>query len=317
MSKRAQILLILACSFIIGLPSFANEPNKVKLLVLGIAQDAGYPQLNCYLEHCLPGWKDASKKRLATSLAVIDESSKKIFVLEATPDIKEQFYRLNLVAPNDSYQLGGILLTHAHIGHYTGLMHFGREAAGTKNIPVFAMPRMARFLKTNGPWSQLVKLKNIIIRPITANNTVKLTENIKVTAFKVPHRDEYSETVGYQIEGPHKKLLFIPDIDKWQKWDRDVGKLFHQVDYAFIDGTFFSGSELPGRNMAEIPHPFVIESMKRFQSLPQSDKNKVYFIHFNHSNPLLWQWDKAGVNAKEVVEKAGFHIAQEGLILDL
>jgi len=28
------------------------------------------------------------------------------------------------------------------MGHYTGLMHFGREVMGTNNLPVYAMPKM-------------------------------------------------------------------------------------------------------------------------------------------------------------------------------
>eukprot|EP00957_Ditylum_brightwellii_P156501 11911053-Ditylum_brightwellii.AAC.1 len=58
----------------------------------------------------------------------------------------------------------GIFLTHAHIGHYTGLMYLGREALGAVDVPVYAMPRMRSFLKNNGPWSQLVSLGNINIQ---------------------------------------------------------------------------------------------------------------------------------------------------------
>ena len=43
--------------------------------------------------------------------------------------------------------LSGVFLTHAHIGHYTGLMNFGNEAMGTKELPVFCMPKMKSFFK--------------------------------------------------------------------------------------------------------------------------------------------------------------------------
>lgn len=311
------IIPFLALSLQVSRSESQPESGEVKLVVLGIAQDAGYPQINCYKEHCLPGWKQVEKRKLATSLAVIDESNQQKFVFEATPDIREQFYRLNVLAPDKDYPLAGILLTHAHIGHYTGLMHLGKEAANTANIPVYAMPRMRCFLENNGPWSQLVSRHNILLKPLQNNKVTALNNRLSVKPLLVPHRDEYSETVGYIIYGPHKKVLFIPDIDKWKKWKTDINAVIKEVDYAFLDGTFFSGDELPGRDMSKIPHPFVIESMMRFSALSKKDRNKIYFIHFNHSNPLIWSWHKKGIAAKKFVNEKGFHIAKEGWILSL
>ncbi|NQZ10501.1 MAG: pyrroloquinoline quinone biosynthesis protein PqqB [Algicola sp.] len=295
-------------------PSSASAAqNNVELVVLGNAQDAGYPQLNCYKPHCMPGWQDVTKRRLATALGLIDHQAKQKFLFEATPDIKEQFYRLHLLAPDTDYKLSGIMLTHGHMGHYTGLMHLGREAAGGKGIPVYAMPRMEKYLSTNGPWSQLVKLNNIAIKGLTDKKPVALNKNITITPLQVPHRDEYTETVGYHIAGPNKSALFIPDIDKWQKWSTNIKDLIKQVDYALLDATFFSNGELPNRDMSEVPHPFVEESMKLFAGLSAKDKQKVIFIHFNHTNPLL----QKGSAAQQQVTAAGFRYAEEGLRLGL
>ncbi len=292
---------------------YSVAQDKVSLVVLGVAQDAGYPQINCYKPHCMPAWQNPSKRRLATSIAVIDHSSKQKFLFEATPDIKEQVYRLHTIAPDESYALSGILLTHGHMGHYTGLMHFGREAAGTSNLAVYAMPRMRQFLSTNGPWSQLVKLNNIVLKPIKDNQMTKLTPVITILPMQVPHRDEFTETVGYKIIGPNKTALFIPDIDKWQKWSTDIVELIKQVDYALLDATFFANGELPNRDMSEVPHPFVQESMSLFANLDKETKKKIIFIHFNHSNPLLLEGSEA---QKEVLEK-GFGFAWEGMELVL
>lgn len=124
----------------------------------------------------------------------------------------------------------------------------------------------------------------------------------------MPHRDEYLETVGYIISGPSKKLLFIPDIDKWGKWNLDINALISKVDYALIDATFFDAAEINNRAISEIPHPFVIESMKRFKSMNMRDKKKIYFIHFNHTNPLM---NINSVHYKKII-KAGFNIATKG-----
>ena len=181
----------------------------------------------------------------------------------------------------------GIFLTHAHIGHYTGLMYLGKEATDAQNIPVYVMPRMEDFLKSNGPWDQLVKRKNITLQKMSPNKSVPISDSISVTPILVPHRDEYTETVGYRIKGPKKSALFIPDIDKWERWDQDIINEIKQVDYAFLDATFFSGKEINNRDISHIPHPFVIESLEKFKKLSLSEKNKIVFIHFNHTNPLL------------------------------
>lgn len=285
------------------------KSKALELVVLGVAQDAGYPQINCYAEHCLPAWKKTELRRLATSLAVIDRQNNTKYLFEATPDIKEQLYQLHKLAPDTEYPMAGIFLTHAHMGHYTGLIHLGREAASTKSVPVYAMPRMKQFLETNGPWSQLVKLKNIELVELESERKVELSPKLNVIPLLVPHRDEFSETVGYKIIGAKKTALFIPDIDKWQKWSVDIRELIKQVDYAFVDATFFAAAELPNRDMNEVPHPFVSESIQFFANLSKEDKAKVHFIHFNHSNPLLID----GSKAQREVRKQGFKFAKEGM----
>ena len=69
--------------------------------------------------------------------------------------------------------------------------------------------------------------------------------------FLVPHRDEFSETVGFEIKGENKTAVFIPDIDKWSKWNSDLKELIKRVDYAFLDATFYKNGEIPSRDMSE------------------------------------------------------------------
>jgi len=208
------------------------------LYILGVMQDAGFPQAGCLAPHCIPGWQNPLLRRGATSLALIDPIAQKKYLFEATPDFPAQYYDLEIEAPDNQYELSGIFLTHAHIGHYTGLMFLGHEAMGASNIPVYAMPRMSNFLRDNGPWSQLVNYKNILLKPLVDAKTQRIG-TIQVTPFLVPHRDEYSETVGYRIDGPNKSALFIPDINKWAAWETDLAKLIATADFALLDATFF------------------------------------------------------------------------------
>lgn len=283
-------------------------PKNAYVMVLGIAQDAGYPQINCKKDCCKEAWKNPSLKKSTSCLAIIDPTTNEQWIIDATPNIKEQLQLLK--SKTASEKVNGVLLTHAHMGHYTGLMHFGREVLGTNKLPVFAMPRMKSFLERNGPWSQLVELENIDLKKLKSDSTINLNENIKIKPFLVPHRDEFSETVGYEILINGKTLLFIPDIDKWEKWETNITELIKKIDYAFLDATFYKNGELK-RDMSAIPHPFVEESMNLFSTLSLADKEKVHFIHMNHTNPLLIKHSTA---QKEVKEK-GFNVAKEGQII--
>lgn len=295
------------------LASCAAAPSETYLQVLGVAQDAGYPQSGCYKEHCQRAWQDQGLRRFVASLAYVDGVANKKYLFDATPDMPEQLQMLEANAADHQVQLGGVFLTHGHMGHYTGLMHFGREAQGSEAVAVFALPRMREYLAQNGPWSQLVALGNIQLHALLPSKPLQVNANLAVTAMLVPHRDEFTETAGFLIQGPNKSALFIPDIDKWGQWETDIRVLLQQVDYAFLDATFFAADELPGRNMSEIPHPYVEESFELFADLPAEDKAKIYFIHFNHTNPLLID----GSKAQQEVKDRGFHIAVQGMMLPM
>ena len=295
---------------VIALPAKAND--EPYLYVLGVAQDAGYPQAGCYQAHCMPGWEDPSLRRGATSIALIDPAAKTKYLFEATPNLPAQLYALEKEAPSEDYTFDGVFLTHAHMGHYAGLMFLGHEAMGGKDIPVYAMPRMHSYLRSNGPWSQLVEFNNIVLQPLADNKAVTLA-SVSVTPLLVPHRDEFSETVGYLIKGANKSALFIPDINKWSVWETEIAQIIQTVDYALLDATFYGDGELPGRDMSKVPHPLVTETMQALSGLSVEDRNKVWFIHMNHTNPLL-NPDSEEANT---VRANGFNIAVEGIRLPL
>jgi len=288
--------------------------NNTSLVLLGTIQDAGYPQIGCKKECCVDVFNNPEIVREVIALGLIDVPNNNTYLFEATPSMVKQMKRLTQYEKNSDKELAdGIFLTHAHIGHYTGLMYLGKEAMNADSTPVYAMPRMKEYLTNNGPWSQLVKRKNIVLNEMENETDIQLSEQIEVTPFLVPHRDEYSETVGYKIKGPNKIALFIPDIDKWDKWDKNILDEIKIVDYAFLDATFYSGKEINNRDISQIPHPFIIESLEAFKELDEQDKNKVVFIHFNHTNPVI------DINSKEAQEviNAGFKIGMPNDVFEL
>jgi pyrroloquinoline quinone biosynthesis protein B len=309
-------LLFLSFVLYIGCTTIKSDPNQkdtlttivseTSLVVLGTIQDAGSPHIACKKACCENLFEKSNPLRKVVSLGIVDPQNNKSFLFEATPDITSQLKNLKQFSNSENELPNGIFLTHAHIGHYTGLMYFGKEATNASQVPVYAMPRMKKFLENNGPWNQLVTTNNIALQEIENRKEIELTSNIKVIPFTVPHRDEFSETVGFKIIGPKKSVLFIPDIDKWEKWETDISEVISQVDYAFVDATFFDGEEINSRDISEIPHPFIIESMELFKGLPSEEKQKIYFIHFNHTNPVINNQSKA---YQQVIEN-GFNVAQ-------
>ena len=282
------------------------QNNSSTLVILGIAQDGGSPQIGCNKSCCKTLWENNLFENV-TSIGLVDNFENRFFLVDASPDIAKQYHMLKSLS--SSPRLGGIALTHAHIGHYSGLLYFGKEALGARQINVYSMPKMSFFLENNGPWSQLIQEKNIKIKKLKTDSVEILSKYISIKPILVPHRDEFSETVGYLIKGKVKSVLFLPDIDKWERWDKNIEDFIRNVDYAFIDGTFYNGKEIPHRNMDEIPHPFVVETLERFRNLKKKDKKKVYFIHLNHTNPLLKENNKI---TKEIIER-GYNIARTGM----
>ena len=276
--------------------------------VLGTVQDGGSPHIGCDRICCRNLFLRPATDRPVVALGLIDADNGKSFLFEATPDLPTQWHHLQKLSGGKKKWPDGIFLTHAHMGHYSGLMHLGREALGSKGVPVYAMPRMMQFLQENGPWSQLVELKNITLIPLQNGQRVQASEALEIIPIEVPHRDEFSETVGYRIVGPSRAVLFIPDINKWDQWDRLLEDELRQVDRAYLDATFYDVDEVGYRDMAEIPHPFMIETMDLLQDLTQKERSKVHFIHMNHTNPCL---DEASAAYREVRER-GFNIARFG-----
>tara|TARA_Y100000385_G_scaffold103000_1_gene106485 strand:+ start:557 stop:1486 length:930 start_codon:yes stop_codon:yes gene_type:complete len=305
--------LLFICLFVFSI-SYSQKESSPYIIILGTIQDAGSPHMGCEKSCCISLFKNPDPNRKVVSLGLVDPSEKKYWLIEASPDFITQCRDLKTISKFEHAKSpDGIFLTHAHIGHYTGLMYLGKESYNSRDVPVFAMTRMKGFLIKNGPWSQLFKINNIKINNINHQEEIKLSDNLSITPFLVPHRDEFSETVGFKINGPKKSILFIPDIDKWGKWNKNLIQEIKKADLALLDGTFYDSKEVNNRNISEIPHPFIIETMDLFKEENNSEKSKINFIHLNHTNPLL---DTSSAAFKKVKE-SGFNTAEYKDIINL
>ncbi len=288
---------------------YLNSTNLPYVVVLGIAQDGGLPHAGCLKSCCKNLWGTGNNEKVA-SIGIVDPNTGQSWLIDATPDFASQLHILENIHKT---KLSGIFLTHAHIGHYSGLLQLGREVMGAEDMPVYAMPRMKSFLYENSPWNQLLSLENIKIIDLKNSKEIKLSSQLYIEPFLVPHRDEFSETVGYRVVSNKKSLVYIPDIDKWSKWDQDIFQVVLHSDFALLDGTFYSSDEIPHRDMSEIPHPFITETMDLLDNMNTKNRKKIYFIHFNHSNPAI----NYTSSVSNIIRSKRFNIAKEGLKLNL
>ena len=283
--------------------------SSMSVMILGTVQDGGYPHIGCRKKCCKSAWLNQYNKRFIASIAILDSDLKECWIIDSSPDIKNQLNMImNFMEIDSLPKIRGIFLTHAHTGHYSGLLDLGKEAMNADNIPVYSMPDMARFISSNNPFKFLISSNNIHIKEISDNQKIELSNGVIISPFKVPHRNELSETVGYRIYSDSKSIIYIPDIDSWDQWEKDIIDVIKNNDYLFLDGTFYNCEEINNRNISEIPHPFIKDSLIKFEVLDKYNRNKIFFTHFNHTNIMLRNNNKL----KQSLISDGYNIANEG-----
>jgi pyrroloquinoline quinone biosynthesis protein B len=270
-------------------------PADVELFVLGVAQDGGLPHLGCERPCCVAA-RASGRVEYPAALGVVDRRSldAKLLLVEATPRIEEQVALLHQLADvhgRGRSPVDAVMVTHAHIGHYLGLAMFGREVVGAKHLPVFCSPRFADYLRGHGPWRQLVDLEQIDVHAFTVGKPFEPWPGVSVEAVAVPHRDEFSDTMAYRIKGPNQSVLFVPDVDAWERAPGLLQRLLEGVDVAYLDGTFYDGSELPERNLSEIRHPLITRTMDKLADVAAQHPGRIRFLHLNHTNEALHRAD--------------------------
>lgn len=326
--KRRDFLASLAASALLpdALAGSAARPGSVwgaratrrddpYALVLGSVQDAGFPQPGCYTALCEHGRElhRAGRGRYAASLALVEPAAERFWLVDATPDVTRQLDLIDHPAfrrrAGERRPFDGIFLTHAHVGHYLGLALLGNEGLGIRDTPVYCTEAMAAFLHDNAPWSLMVRQERIRPTPLATDAWHRVGQDLEVQLLQIPHRNEYADTVALVARGPQASLLYVPDIDAWERWDRDLAGEVEAVDVALLDATFWSLDELPGRTLADVPHPLATRTMDLLQRVVDDKGARIVLTHLNNSNPALLE---DGPQAAEVARR-GFEIAREGM----
>ncbi|MCU0864537.1 MAG: MBL fold metallo-hydrolase [Planctomycetes bacterium] len=303
------LALLASCA---AAPTTTTPPAPVELVVLGIAQDGGLPHFGCEQPCCVQA-RQSGRVLFPACLGVVDrrgDDGPRLLLIEATPRIEEQvalLHELASVQGRGRQPVDAVLTTHAHLGHYLGLAWFGREVAGSKQVPLHASPRFCAFVREHAPWRQLVALGQLAPMPFVVGEPFAPWPGLQVTALAVPHRDEWSDTMAFVVRGPQRAVLFVPDVDAWDKAPGLLRRLLDGVDIAYLDGTFYDGRELPDRDLAEIPHPLMTRTMELLAEVAAQRPGALRFLHCNHSNPVLH--DAA---LRERLTARGFALAVQG-----
>lgn len=268
--------------------------------LLGIAQDGGRPQPGCTRSCCQGLTEEDYRSPVALG---IQTSAGTTLLIEATRDLGRQLRMIG----NPS--IDHLFITHAHLGHVDGLGLFGRETMSARNIKLHCSPSMQALIEATPAWNQL--LQQNVLKP-SAFPQVEI-DDVLVEFIPVPHRAELSDMHATIIRGQEKSLLFLPDHDSWDQTLELHGcesiRAFLQkfnIDIALLDGTFWSGGELQGRDMSVVPHPTVEESLYRL-GLRREDDLEIHFIHLNHTNPLY----NPHSDASRQLEASGWSIGYE------
>lgn len=296
-------------------PPSSSPAASLTVVALGTAQDGGVPQAGCECARCVAARRLPSLRRHVASLALVLPASGHTYLIDATPDLGEQLQRVHTWRGHpqdgpDRRPVDGVLLTHAHLGHYLGLAYFGFESINTRDLPVYASPRMAAFLTANGPWSLLVARRNIALHRLALGVPLRLEAGLTVTPLAVPHRDELSDTLAFLIAGPRRTLLYVPDTDSWAAWRRPLPEVLRRAGaaVALVDGTFYGAGELPDRDVRKIGHPLMTATVELLREPVRAGRLEVWFTHLNHSNPAL---DPGGPE-RRALTSAGFQVLAEG-----
>ena len=276
------------------------------LTVLGIAQDGGRPQPGCQRPCCQD--LSAVDYRSPVSLGIKTKNGTTILI-EATRDLGRQL--ITFGEPNIDH----LFLTHAHLGHVDGLGLFGRETMSARGIPLHSSPSMQNLIKSTPAWALLLEQG---VFELTEIGRVKI-DDVVIESIAIPHRAELSDMHAFVLRGKEHSVLFLPDHDSWdqtlaahsassiREWLKEI-----EVTHALLDGTFWSGDELQGRDMSVVPHPTIQDSLSRLGER-QSGDPEIYFTHFNHTNPVY----REGGSEYQKIIQLGWKVSTEGQRINL
>jgi pyrroloquinoline quinone biosynthesis protein B len=279
-------------------------PRPPFAVILGTAQDGGYPHIGCDCAACRSAVADPTLARRVACLGLVTRDG--VALVDATPDLPAQLRALAHAAGRPvSDPPRAILLTHLHAGHVLGLALLGREGWAGTRIPVWATEASLGALERNEPFARLFAEGHLVPRVLHLGWDAAL-DDVVIQPVPVPHRSELGDTVAYRIEGPERSVLYAPDLDALTP---EVVAHVRAADIALLDGTFFRRTELSRDDANLVRHPPIADTMTVASRLGTC----IVFTHLNHTNPAIDPESRE----RQALEALGMRVASEGDTFEL
>ena len=298
----------------------------VHVILLGTAAGGGFPQWNCWCPSCLVARRDpSSASPRSQSSAAISVDGQRWFLLNASPDVREQLARLPSRPPVEirHVPIDGVLLTDAELDHTLGFVLL-REA---RHLPLYTTAAIrtilecdSRILPVTRAFAEVPVTELPLETPLALHYRDGSSSGLSAEAFAVPagpprfaRSHDVGHTVGmiFRDEDGASACAFVPACGHLDAslLDRLAG-----TDLLLFDGTFWTDDELialgigdrTARQMDHLPISGPDGSLEQLGRLPC--RHRVY-THINNTNPMLVE------NSPEraLVEQAGLVVGMDGL----
>jgi pyrroloquinoline quinone biosynthesis protein B len=304
----------------------------MKAVVLGAAAGGGFPQWNSNAEACrrARAGDAGARARTQASLAVSGDGGERWFLINASPDLREQIQAQKILHPRQglrSSPIEGIILTGADVDAIAGLLHLRERQAFT----LYGSDRVLGVLKANPIFGVLseecVKREPVPLdRPFRPLHVDGSGSGLEVELFDVPGKvalyletghnaqelaGKPGDTVGVEIRQGARRLVYIPGCSRMTN---DLRKRLAGASVVLFDGTLWQDDEMirlglgpkTGQRMGHMSVSDPDGTIVAFRDIPVRRK---ILIHINNSNPILLD-DSA---ERRQLAGEGWEVAYDGM----
>jgi pyrroloquinoline quinone biosynthesis protein B len=298
----------------------------MQVILLGTAAGGGFPQWNCWCPSCRVARSAPERAHPRTqSSAAISADGLRWFLLNASPDVRDQIDPLTAPAPAGMRHMPveGIIPTDAELDHTLGIALL-REA---RALQLYATPAVIDVLRDDSRILPVTEaFATVTVTPLALDLPTALrhadgsSSGLTVTAFAVPggpprfaRRDQTGHTVGLLVEDAATggRLAFVPGCGAL---DAELLARLATAELLLFDGTFWTDDEmlrlgLSERTARQMDHQPISGSNGSLALLSRLPCRQKLFTHINNSNPMLIE-DGA---ERRAVEAAGMVVGDDGM----
>jgi pyrroloquinoline quinone biosynthesis protein B len=297
----------------------------MRVRVLGSAAGGGFPQWNCHCETCEAARGGVrARPRTQSSLAIRGDDGP-WFLVNASPDARQQLETLALPADGvRAAPIAGVLLTDAEIDHTAGLLLL-RESATP--VRVFGSAGVERALRHAYPVLEMLErycgaewqtLESGETRPLEGSSlAVEPFEVGGDAPLYLGGADSDLQASGFVLRDSASGgvVTYVPGL---ARLDENVLDRFAASDLVLVDGTFWREDELArlgisARSAADMGHVALSGPGGTLEALAGLQRPRKVLVHINNTNPILFEDSPE----RAAVLRAGVEVAYDGLEVQL